>query len=183
MWRSSVFPDGSWSPRGGCPSVPASACHQSTVKLEGVRAQKIGEAVGIVSCRMVASTWGLGYSLWLVQPGLPNLLDMECKGKSSSLNWCLGLGINFGFRWSCHSLRWWSLAEGADVGQRIKSSALDMLNLRCSLDLSVKVLSRQLKLKTKSETSTHGSSFQPWNWPSEKDYRRGGQGANPTVIQ
>ena len=66
-------------------------------------------------------------------------------------------------RWSCHSLRWGSLAEGADVGQRIKSSTLDMLNLRFSLGLSVKVLSRQLKLKMKSETSTHRSSFQPWN--------------------
>ena len=54
------------------------------------------------------------------------------------------------------------------MGQRIKSSALDMLNLRCSLDLSVKVLSRQLKRKTKSETSTHGSSFQPWNYHLRK---------------
>lgn len=34
---------------GGCPSVPASACHQSALKLEGVRAQEIEGAVGIVS--------------------------------------------------------------------------------------------------------------------------------------
>lgn len=58
-------------------------CHQSTPEARGcVRAQEIEGAVGIVSWGMVASTWDLGYSLWLTVSGLPNLLDVECKGKS-----------------------------------------------------------------------------------------------------